>query len=156
MLQAAHLTQRVTELSTAVSHLAFHVLPVVRVPAAHPQTAAQVIALRDGVLSRSKTPQSTGMTNSNDAYTVTSGDTLSAIAKSYYGDANKWPLISWPQSGSHQTRTDTQATDSSKRASLSGPRSGEPSEMLCARFTLFSAVHITRNCAGVRTLHLQF
>jgi nucleoid-associated protein YgaU len=35
----------------------------------------------------------TGTTGHEETYVVVSGDSLSKIAKRYYGDANKWPRI---------------------------------------------------------------
>jgi nucleoid-associated protein YgaU len=35
----------------------------------------------------------TGTTGSDQSYTVVAGDSLSKIAKRFYGDANKWPRI---------------------------------------------------------------
>ena len=36
---------------------------------------------------------STATTGAEQTYTVVSGDSLSKIAKRYYGDANQWPRI---------------------------------------------------------------
>jgi nucleoid-associated protein YgaU len=38
-------------------------------------------------------PGPTGTTGTEQTYTVVSGDSLSKIAKRYYGDANQWPRI---------------------------------------------------------------
>ena len=38
-------------------------------------------------------PSPTGTTGTEQTYTVVSGDSLSKIAKRYYGDANQWPRI---------------------------------------------------------------
>jgi nucleoid-associated protein YgaU len=38
-------------------------------------------------------PPVTGTTGQSDTYIVVAGDSLSKIAKSYYGDANKWNRI---------------------------------------------------------------
>jgi len=35
----------------------------------------------------------TGTTGTEQSYTVVAGDSLSKIAKRFYGDANKWPRI---------------------------------------------------------------
>jgi nucleoid-associated protein YgaU len=35
----------------------------------------------------------TGTSGSEQSYTVVAGDSLSKIAKHFYGDANKWPRI---------------------------------------------------------------
>jgi len=39
------------------------------------------------------TTGTTGTTGSEQSYTVVAGDSLSKIAKRFYGDANKWPRI---------------------------------------------------------------
>ena len=38
-------------------------------------------------------PSSTGTSGTDQTYTVVSGDSLSKIAKHYYGDASKWHRI---------------------------------------------------------------
>ncbi len=38
-------------------------------------------------------PGPTATTGAEQTYTVVSGDSLSKIAKRYYGDANQWPRI---------------------------------------------------------------
>ncbi len=38
-------------------------------------------------------PSSAGTSGTDQTYTVVSGDSLSKIAKHYYGDANKWHRI---------------------------------------------------------------
>jgi nucleoid-associated protein YgaU len=38
-------------------------------------------------------PATTGTAGSDQSYTVVAGDSLSKIAKRFYGDANKWPRI---------------------------------------------------------------
>lgn len=38
-------------------------------------------------------PSSTGTSGTDQTYTVVAGDSLSKIAKHYYGDANKWHRI---------------------------------------------------------------
>ena len=99
MVTASHLAQRATELSTVVHQLALQVLPVVPVPASDAETAAQVISLRDQRTSKPPTSTSLGSPSvsspspSTNSYTVSSGDTLSGIAKQRYGDEAKWPLI---------------------------------------------------------------
>jgi nucleoid-associated protein YgaU len=37
--------------------------------------------------------QTTGTSGSEQSYTVVAGDSLSKIARHFYGDANKWPRI---------------------------------------------------------------
>jgi nucleoid-associated protein YgaU len=38
-------------------------------------------------------PSTVGTSGSEQTYTVVAGDSLSKIAKRFYGDANKWPRI---------------------------------------------------------------
>ena len=38
-------------------------------------------------------PPASGTSGSEQSYTVVAGDSLSKIAKRFYGDANKWPRI---------------------------------------------------------------
>ena len=38
-------------------------------------------------------PPTAGTSGSEQSYTVVAGDSLSKIAKRFYGDANKWPRI---------------------------------------------------------------
>jgi nucleoid-associated protein YgaU len=42
---------------------------------------------------RTPSVEPTGTSGSEQSYTVVAGDSLSRIAKHFYGDANKWPRI---------------------------------------------------------------
>jgi len=93
IVTSLHLAQRATELSAAAHQLALHVLPMIHVPASDAETAAQVITLRDQNAVPSISQQFSPGPQATNSYTVSTGDTLSGIAKQQYGDASKWPLI---------------------------------------------------------------
>jgi nucleoid-associated protein YgaU len=66
--------------------------PVEKKPTAQPQPAPPVT--NTSSTSNKATPQSTPATAAQPKmYTIKSGDSLSKIAKQFYGDANQWSKI---------------------------------------------------------------
>jgi LysM repeat protein len=85
LVTASHAAQAATEVSMFLKSLAMQVLPVVHVQAQDSETALQVLHVREGIRLIPPAPPR--------IHTVRSGDWLSKIAKTYYGNMYKWPLI---------------------------------------------------------------
>lgn len=92
LVTASHIAQRATEMTMVARQLAFHVLPLVKVPAQDATTAAQVLMVHEAQSVR-ETHSGGPRPPSPIVHSVSSGDTLSALAHKYYGAASKWPLL---------------------------------------------------------------
>ena len=68
-------------------------------PAQHGQ---RVVALDKAAIQKARQTKQTNKSGLLADYTVRSGDTLSAIAKRYYNEADAWPVIFW--ANKHQIR----------------------------------------------------
>lgn len=76
--------------------LAFQVIPVININASDGETALQALEMREEVAKNGGQPPVIHLSapGSADKYhTVVQGDWLSKLAKHYYGDMRKWPVI---------------------------------------------------------------
>ncbi len=76
--------------------LALQVLPIITVSAADGETAVQTLTVHEQVSSEQKPPagkQPPGKPLADKVHTVAPGDWLSKLARHYYGNINKWPVI---------------------------------------------------------------
>jgi nucleoid-associated protein YgaU len=85
LVVASHASQAATEVSMFLKSLAMQVMPVVHVQAQDSETALQVLHVREAIR---LTPPA-----SPKVHIVRSGDWLSKMARTYYGNMYKWPVI---------------------------------------------------------------
>jgi LysM repeat protein len=88
MTQASHLAQGLSEIQIMARTLLLQVVPLVPVKAQDAQTAVETLHVREAVAAKTLKLQPATKT-----HTVQPGDWLSKIAKTYYGNMYKWPLI---------------------------------------------------------------
>jgi nucleoid-associated protein YgaU len=88
LVHISHLAQGLSEVSIAAKAMALQAIPIVHVRANDAHTALQALTIREAVAAKAlpEAPHS-------KLHTVRQGDWLSKLAKTYYGNEFKWPVI---------------------------------------------------------------
>lgn len=92
---AAGIAETVGGLS-AFLPLAFQVVPIVQISAGDEETAVQALTMREEMAKTGGRPPAihlNGPASGGKYHTVVRGDWLSKLAKHYYGNMHKWPVI---------------------------------------------------------------